>query len=114
MPRQLHMVIAHAPINQSLINSWHSDAMPDRSPNLDSLIRAAEASAAQHPDKLGALVAALKAISSSDVDPYLLSGVLIETITVTVIERVPPEKHGEVSVDIVRLLRDRLHAYGMI
>ena len=88
--------------------------MSDRPLNLAFLIRSAETAAAQHPDNLGALVAALKRIIASDVDPYLLSGALIETIAATVTQRIPPEKQGEVSVETVRLLRDRLHARGGI
>ena len=76
-------------VNQFSSNSWHSHAMPDRSPTLASLIRNAEAAAAQHPNNLGALIAALKRIIASDVDPYLLSGALIETIAATVAERIP-------------------------
>jgi hypothetical protein len=49
-------------------------------PPLASLIRSAETAAAQHPANLGARVAALKRIIASDVDPYLRSGALIETI----------------------------------
>jgi hypothetical protein len=65
--------------------SRHPAAMPDRFPALDALIRDAEAVAAERPDVLGTLAA-------------------------TVARRMP----AEISVEIVRLLRDRLRAQGTI
>jgi hypothetical protein len=88
--------------------------MPDRFPALDALIRDAEAVAAERPDVLRTLVVLLKAAIASDTDPYLLTGALIEGIAATVAHRIPAETQGDVSVEIVRLLRDRLRAQGTI
>jgi hypothetical protein len=88
--------------------------MPDRSPALDALIRDAEAVAAEQPYVLGTLVMLLKAAIASDTDPYLLTGALIEGIAATVAQRIPAERQGDVSVEAVRLLRDRLRARGTI
>jgi hypothetical protein len=56
----------------------------------------------------------LKLTIASEADPYLLSAALIKGIAVTVLQRVPDEKRGEIAVETARLLRDRLHAYGII
>ncbi|MEJ0017562.1 MAG: hypothetical protein WDN25_13545 [Acetobacteraceae bacterium] len=88
--------------------------MSARSPALDALIREAEAAASQEADPLSALIVMLKQVIRSDADPYLLSGAMIEGLVATIVERVPPEKRGEVAVEAVRLLRDRLAARGAI
>jgi hypothetical protein len=86
----------------------------DRSPALDALIREVEARAAEKPDTVAIMVGVLKLVIASDADPYLLSGALVEGIASTILQRIPDEKRGEVGVEAVRLLRDRLHAYGIV
>ena len=88
--------------------------MPDRTPALDALIRAVEAQAAEKPDTVAILVGVLKLVIASEADPYLLSGALIEGIASTIVQRIPEERRGEVGFEAVRLLRDRLHAYGIV
>jgi hypothetical protein len=88
--------------------------MPDRSAALDAMIREMEARAAEKPDGVAILVGVLKLVIASEADPYLLSGALVEGIASTILQRIPNEKRGEVGVDAMRLLRDRLHAYGIV
>jgi hypothetical protein len=89
-------------------------AVTDRSPALDALIREVEARAAEKPDTVAIMVGVLKLVIASDADPYLLSGALVEGIASTIVQRIPDEKRGEVGVEAVRLLRDRLRAYGIV
>ena len=88
--------------------------MLDPSPALGALIREVEAQAAEKPDPVAILVGMLKLVIASEADPYLLSGALVEGIASTIVRRIPDEKHGEVGVEAVRMLRDRLHAYGIV
>ena len=88
--------------------------MPDRNPTLDALIREVEAQAGEKPDPVAILVGVLKLVIASEADPYLLSGALIEGIASTITQCIPDEKRGEVGLEAVRLLRDRLHAYGIV
>jgi hypothetical protein len=88
--------------------------MPDRNPALDALIREVETQAAGKPDPVAILVGILKLVVASEADPYLLSGALVEGIASTLMQRIPDEKRSEVGVETVRLLRDRLHAYGIV
>jgi hypothetical protein len=88
--------------------------MPDRNPTLDALISQVEAQAAERPDTVAILVGVLKLVIASEADPYLLSGAMIEGIASTILQRIPDEKRGEVGLEAVRLLRDRLHAYGIV
>jgi hypothetical protein len=83
-------------------------------PNLDALIRQIEAQAIEFPDPLAVLIAMLKMVIASDADLYLLAGALVEGIAATISARIPPERQGEVAVEIVRLLRDRLETRGAI
>jgi hypothetical protein len=89
--------------------------MPEQSfPDLDALIRQIEARAIEFPDPLAILLAMLKMVIASDADPYLLAGALVEGIAATISARIPPERQGEVAVEIVRLLGDRLETRGAI
>jgi hypothetical protein len=88
--------------------------MKDHSPALEALIREAEAKAAEKPDQVGILIAMLKLVIASEADPYLLSGAFVEGIASTILQRIPEGQRGEVGVEAVRLLRDRLHAYGIV
>jgi hypothetical protein len=83
-------------------------------PDLDALIRQIEATAAGSPDPLAVTVALMKMAIASEADPYMLAGALIEGITATIAEKIPPEKQGDVAVEAVRLLRDRMKARGLI
>ena len=88
------------------------DAKP---PALSALILEAEAAAAsQPPDMLTVLITTLNAVISSAADPYLVSAALIEGVARTVVQKIPVMRQGEVSIEIVRLLRDRLRAHETI
>ena len=65
-----------------------------------------------HP--LTDLIGHLHDVIASDTDPYLLAGALIEGVATTIAQKIPPELHGTVSVDSVRLLRDRMRSHGLI
>ena len=89
--------------------------MPERSfPGLAALIAEVEAQAAERPDPLLVVAALLKLIIASDADPYLMTGLLVEGIAGSIANNIPPERQGEVAVEVVRLLRERLCKYGTI
>jgi hypothetical protein len=88
--------------------------MPNRAPVLDALIREAEANATEKPDPVAIMVAVLKMVIASEADPYLLSAALLEGIAATVLLRIPDEMRGKVGIEAVRLLRERLDAYGIV
>ncbi len=88
--------------------------MPTCSPAVEEVIRGAEAAAATQPNTLTVLVDTLNAVIPSAADPYLVSAALIEGLARTVVQKIPLVKQGEMSVEVVRLLRDRLRAHGAI
>ena len=89
--------------------------MPDQPfPDLAALIRDIEAKAAEQPDPLVVLITLLKMVIASDADPYLLAGALVEDIAATIAAKIPPERQGDVSVETMRLLRDRFKVTGTI
>jgi hypothetical protein len=88
--------------------------MTNHSQALNRLIQGVEAAAASQPDMLKVLIAMLKVVIAGDAHPYLLSGALIEGLAATVARKFPRAKQGEVSVKVVRLLRDRLRLNGAI
>jgi hypothetical protein len=88
--------------------------MPRRFSQIDTVIRDAEAAADKQIDPLLVLQMLLKLTISSEADPYLLMGMLLEATAETIVQRIPAEKRGEVSIDVMRLLRDRLRERGLI
>jgi hypothetical protein len=84
------------------------------SQTLNRLIQGVEAAAATKPDTLDTLIATLNVVIASNADPYLVSAALIEGLAATVAQKMPDSKQGEVSVEVVRLLRDRLRLHGAI
>jgi hypothetical protein len=78
------------------------------------LIRQAEGAARGESDPVAILVAVTKLVIKSDADPYCLAGAMIEGLATTIATKLPPERRGEVSVEAVRMLRDRLRATGAI
>ncbi len=88
--------------------------MPTCSPALEEMIRRAENTAAAQPNMVTVLVDTLNAVIPSAADPYLVSAALIEGLACTVVQKIPLVKQGEMSVEVVRLLRDRLHKLGTI
>jgi hypothetical protein len=81
---------------------------------VEDLIREAETKAANEPDTLALVVALVELAVRSEIDPYLLSGILIEGIASTLTHRIPEDRRREVSVQAVRLLHERLQAGGAI
>ena len=68
----------------------------------------AQQAAAQAPDPLADLSAAIKAALLSEADPYVMLGVLLEGMTQTLVTRIPPGQHqGTLSAALV-MLRERL------
>jgi hypothetical protein len=63
---------------------------------------------------LNTLITTLNVVIASAADPYLVSAALIEGLAATVAQKVPDAKQGEVSVEVVRLLRDRLQLHGAV
>jgi hypothetical protein len=88
--------------------------MPNDNPTLDAMIREVEARAAEGTDSIAILVGVLKLVIASEADPYLLSGALVEGIASTILQRIPEERRGATGVEAMRLLRDRLHTYGIV
>jgi PAS domain S-box-containing protein len=68
----------------------------------------------EQSNPLTMLIRHLRSVVASDTDPYLLAGALIEGVAITIAEKIPHERHGEVSVEAVRLLRDRMRGHGLI
>ena len=88
--------------------------MPNHSRTFNRLIQGSEAAAASQPDMLNMLITTLNVVIASAADPYLISAALIEGVALTVAQKVPLAKQGEVSVEVVRLLRDQLRLHGAI
>jgi hypothetical protein len=82
-------------------------------PAMAQLSALAEQAAAAHPDLIAALADAIKGAVTSDADPYLLMGTLIEGETQT-LSTIPPERQGDTAKAAVRLLFDRLRAEGLL
>jgi hypothetical protein len=79
---------------------------------VEDLIRQVETKAANEPDAL--VVALIKLVTRSEIDPYLLNGVPIEGIARTIHSRIPARRRHQVAVEAVRLLVERLQAGGAI
>ena len=88
--------------------------MPTHFPRIDSLVRDAEAAAAKEIDPLLVLQMLLKVTLKTEADPYLLVGMLVEAIASNIAQRVPAERQSEISIETMRLLRDRLRSSGVI
>ena len=88
--------------------------LPGHFPAVARLIRQAERAAKGRADPEAILVAVIKLVIGSETDPYCVAGALIEGIATTIATKIPPEVRGEVAVEAVRLLRDRLRATGSI
>ena len=80
---------------------------------VEDLIRQVETKAADEPDTLALVVALIKFAVRSEIDPYLLNGVLIEGIAST-IRRIPVRRRRQVATETIRVLLERLQAGGAI
>ena len=81
---------------------------------IEDLIRQVETKAANEPDTLALVVALIKVAVRSEVDPYLLNGVLIEAIANTIHSRFPGRRRRQVATETIRLLQERLQDGGAI
>ncbi len=73
-----------------------------------------EAIATGQSDPLTILLELLRRTIASDADPYLLVGSLVEGIASAIALKISREEHGEIAVETVRLLRDRMRSHGLI
>ena len=89
--------------------------MADHSKTVASLIRAAEQAfaAAKEDDLVAYLAVLLRLLIWTEADPHLLAGALAEGVAATIAERIPAERQGEASREIVQVLVDRLRAHGV-
>jgi hypothetical protein len=76
---------------------------------LARLAALADLAAADHPDIVATLGAAIKGAVASDVDPYILMGTMIEGVAHT-LASLPPERQGDTARAAVGLLVDRLRS----
>jgi hypothetical protein len=81
---------------------------------VDTLIAEIKQIAAMQHRPLDATIAMIRLAIATGSDPYLLVGSLIEGIGVAIVAQIPQERQGEVAVEAVRLLRDRMRAHGVI
>ncbi len=70
--------------------------------------------AEEQSNPLTMLIRHLRSVIASDTDPYLLVGAMIEGIATTIAQKISHELQGEVSVESVRLLRDRMRGHVLI
>ena len=68
----------------------------------------------REPDTLALVIALIKFVVRSEIDPYLLNGMLIEGIASTINKRIPRRRKRQVAVEAVRLLLERLQAGGAL
>jgi hypothetical protein len=88
--------------------------MEQRFSAIAAMVSEIEQAAANQPDPLAVFLALLKIVLASEVDPYLLTGSMVEGIAVAIAKNIPPERQGDVAVGAVALPRDRLRSYGAI
>jgi hypothetical protein len=81
---------------------------------LDSMVEQVVKAAASTPDAIQAVVDAAKHAIAIEADPTKLCGVLIESIAMTVWQRVPEEKQSSLSSDILKLMYARFDTLDLI
>ena len=79
---------------------------------VEDLIRQVEAKGGDEPDLLALVVTLIKFAVRSEIDPYLLNGVLIEAITNTIHSHIPGSLRRQVATETIRMLLERLQAGG--
>ena len=89
-------------------------AVEKRYQAIENLIREVETKAADEPDMLALVIALIKFAVRSEIDPYLLNGMLIEGIASTINKRIPRRRKRQVAVEAVRLLLERLQVGGAL
>ncbi len=69
---------------------------------------------AEEPDLVGILILMLRIVIDSEVDPYLLTGPLVEGIAASIARKIPLERQDEVAIETVRVLVDRMKDRGLL
>ena len=88
--------------------------MPDQTfPAIDELIRQAERAASASPDHVRLVGELVRMVGDGGADPYLLIGVLLEGAVHTLAKHIPPERQGDTTEQLGRLLVERPRAYGL-
>lgn len=99
----------------ALADQSRQSEMPGQSPSMaDALVNEINRTASKQACPLDTVIAATRLAIAACTDPYLLVENLIEGACATIARHVPPERQGEVSVEAVRLMRDRLRAHNAI
>jgi hypothetical protein len=78
------------------------------------LIRMAEQSAANELDPLRVLADIIKTVAEGAVDPYLLTGTLVEGSVHTLETWIPTERQGDTAEALLQLVADRLLTKGFL
>lgn len=85
---------------------------PQTSRTVRKLSSQAARAAAQAPDPLADLSAAIKLALQSETDPYVMLGVLLEGMTQTLVTRIPSERHDGTLAAALTMLRQRIADRG--
>jgi hypothetical protein len=81
---------------------------------VDDLIRRVQRVAADRPDPMHILAQMISMIGQSDVDPYVVLGILVEGAAHTLAQHVPAERQADTAATLMQLLRERLTGHGFI
>jgi hypothetical protein len=101
-------------VDDPWINLMQNSPRDDRRRHPPTLVAEINQIAAMLQRPLDAAIAMIKLATARDVDVYLLVGSLIEGISTAIAAQIPGERQGEVAVEAVRLLRDRMRRYNVI
>jgi hypothetical protein len=80
---------------------------------IDDLIRQAARAAAARPNQVRLVAELISQVGDQGADPYLLIGALVESAADTIAKHIPPERQGEATEQLGRLLVERLKARGL-
>lgn len=83
--------------------------MPHQNREITRLIQAVEATAASHPDLMAAVVRAVEQADAAEADPYMLLGVLVESLVRT-INRMPGSARQIAATATLRFFLARMRA----
>jgi hypothetical protein len=88
--------------------------MPDRPfPAVEALIRRIQRATASRPDPMHILAQTISMTGAIGADPYAVLGVLVEGAVQTIVQQIPKEHQTETAATLVRLLQERLNAWGI-
>ena len=83
--------------------------MPHQNPEVTRLIESVEEVAASHPDLMAAIVRAVEQAAAAEADPYILLGVLVESLVQT-LNRMPGSARQMATHATLRFLLARIRA----